>query len=419
MKKHFSACNGFASWQLGRIQLNLFWLGVALLGLLLSIFPLSGPAKAMVPTSEEGLSFVCPDAELAVVEPEVDTYLQSLGVSLSWVHKHKHHDTLTYTLATAASDTSTLDLAQRNYDVGVEEVQLPASKGRTTTVQTVSRKEIALALLQHGRLTTLQGSACNAQALKEHIELRQNTVAWAERLEWDWPDGGAAKWNKRYWNKGTPRPGAPLSEAVNDAFVNQAQYGIGCYTATKLVFLQGVLDYYRRVHPNPEKLAMIEARLRLGGEPLEDVEPGRMWSFEKDFDNKELTRPGKLLSIQYHVAPQNFVPGDWLYFLNTDEKTYQKTGYEGSNAIYLGRNRFDDYYNDNHHAYAYRQKLDEVYQWRNGVFSRIRDAAKVKPLTDADVLRLSAPPSEGGLLNDFRVIPYFFGYAALPALHGG
>jgi hypothetical protein len=100
--------------------------------------------------------------------------------------------------------------------------------------------------------------------------------------------------------------------------------------------------------------------------------------------------------------------------LNTDPVSYQRTGYEGSNAIYLGRNKFDDYYNDNHHAYSYLQKLNEVFQWRNGVFNRVRDAAKIQALNDAEIQRLSQRPAHGGLLKSIRVTPYFFAYETLP-----
>ncbi len=120
------------------------------------------------------------------------------------------------------------------------------------------------------------------------------------------------------------------------------------------------------------------------------------------------------MKIDHDVMPMNFVPGDWIYILNTDPVSYQKTGYEGSNAIYLGRNKFDDYYNDNHHSYTYFQKLNEVFQWRNGVFNRVRDAAKAKPLTQADIERLSKRPADGGLLKSIRVSPYFFAYEELP-----
>jgi hypothetical protein len=141
-----------------------------------------------------------------------------------------------------------------------------------------------------------------------------------------------------------------------------------------------------------------------------------MWNFEADFDPKELTRPGKLLRIQYDIAPNNFIPGDWTYFLNTDPVTYQKTGYEGSNSIYLGRNKFDDYYNDNEHSYTYQQKLEEVFQWRHGVFSRARDFAKIKPLSEQDLARLVETPEQGGIVTDLRVFPYFLGDEELPEM---
>ncbi|MFZ3126549.1 MAG: hypothetical protein WA136_00910, partial [Rhodoferax sp.] len=129
-------------------------------------------------------------------------------------------------------------------------------------------------------------------------------------------------------------------------------------------------------------------------------------------------RPGKLLRMVEGVASDNFVPGDWIYLLNTDAQTYQRTGYEGSNAIYLGRNRFDDYYNDNNHYYSYKEKLSEVFQWRHGVFNRRRDFAKHKPLAPQDYERLSATPDKGGMLLGYRVAPYLFGYEPLPELPG-
>jgi hypothetical protein len=133
-----------------------------------------------------------------------------------------------------------------------------------------------------------------------------------------------------------------------------------------------------------------------------------MWSFEQDFNSNKLTQRGKILKIQHKVAPLNFVPGDWVYIVNTDPVSAQKTGYEGSNAIYLGRNKFVDYYNDNHHAYTYQQKLDEVYQWRNGVFNRRRDVAKIQPLSVDDLERLGKSPAENGLVQSFRVFPMSF-----------
>jgi hypothetical protein len=370
-------------------------------------------------TPDEGIRFSCKPGQLEIIEPDMEAYLTSLGIAPDLVVKKsdRPNGVVVYTLNTPKEDHNTLDLKRRpELQIHDDIVHLPTKHGKKRKVHTVSKKEILLALLQHGRLTEFKEDACNMEALKDHVGIRQNTVAWAEKLKWIWPDGNSAKWNKKYWKRGSPKPGFPLHEAINDAFMNQNQYSIGCYTASKLVVIQGTLDYYHRIKKDPATLKLLEDRLSIDKEPLVDIEPGKMWAFEKGFDPQELNRPGKLLKIEYGAAPTNFVPGDWSFFLNTDPITYEKTGYEGSNAIYLGRNKFDDYYNDHNHSYTYEQKLDEVYQWRNGVFSRSRDFAKIKPLTPQDMKRLRKTPANGGILADLRVFPYFFGYEELPVL---
>lgn len=361
----------------------------------------------------EGIRFSCNPSQLKNIESSMETYFSSLGITTDLVVKKvdRTNGAIVYTLNTPKEDSNTLNLKDRaELQIQDDIVSLPTKHGGEKNIQTVSKKEILLALLQNGRITEFKNGACDIEALKDHVGIRQNTVAWAENLMWVWPDGGAAKWNKKYWSRGTPKRGYPLHEALNDIFINQNQYSIGCYTATKLVMIQGVLDYYRRIKKDQAQLKLLENRLSINKDPLVSIEPGKMWDFEKDFNPQELNRPGKLLKIEYGVATNNFVPGDWIYFLNTDPASYQKTGYEGSNAIYLGRNKFDDYYNDNNHSYTYQQKVDEVFQWRNGVFSRSRDFAKIKPLILQDIERLSKTPEEGGILTDIRVFPYFFGY---------
>lgn len=368
---------------------------------------------------EDGVRFACSPKQLDGIEPQVAAYLKGLGIDGTMFVKHRAPggQTLTYTLATPSTDTNTLTLRFRpQFGIEDETVQLPAADGKTRDVVTVSKKEIMLALMQHGRLTEFSGEGCSLEALSDQVGLRQNIVAFAEVLEWQWPDGESASWNAKYWERGTPKANAPVEAALADAFINQGQYGIGCYTASKMVYSHSVLDYYHRVKGDAARANLVKARLMADGEPLVDVEPGSMWSFEKEFDPAEMRRPGKVLKIQYGVAADNFVPGDWSYFLNTDPVTYEKTGYEGSNAIYLGRNRYDDYYNDNEHSYTFEQKIDEVYQWRNGVFSRSRDHDKIRPLTPAEFDHLTQTPAKGGLLLDLRVSPYAFGFEPLPAL---
>lgn len=370
---------------------------------------------ATATSAEAGIVFNCTAQQIAELQPAVDAYLASLGVDLALASRRldAQAGTLAYLWAGTFAGGDTLDLIDRT-DLGLtdELVQLPAARGAKKTVLTVSKKEIVLAMLQPGRTSLFTGQACDVQALKDHVGVRQNIVAWAESLAWKWPDGGPARWNTKYWKRGSQVKGYPLHEAVNDAFINQKRYAIGCYTATKLVMIQGVLDYYRRIRNDPGTLALIEARLLQGGEPLSHIEPGVMWSFEADSTPEDRARPGKLLGIQHGVPARNFIPGDWAYFLNTDPVTYEKTGYEGSNAVYLGRGKFDDYYDDHHHYYTYKEKMDEVYQWRNKVFSRSRHIAKVKPLTAADFERLSHTPERGGIQLDLRVFPLVWGSAA-------
>lgn len=369
------------------------------------------PAVANTLNANDGISFSCDTSRLNHIKLDMATYLNSLDISTRLVETKvdTSNGQITFTLNTPKDDFDTLQLNLRpEYAVKNTSVQLPSENGDTKNVETVSKKEILLALLQHGRLTKFSGNSCEIRALKEQVNIRQNIVAWSENLNWIWPDGGSAKWNEKYWHKGTPLPKVKLNDALNDAFKNQKKYSVGCYTATKLIMTQGILDYYRRIKHNKLELLGVEKLLVSDHEPLVDVEPGEMWSFEKGFDSEKLTNPGKILQLQHNVAPRNFVPGDWVYIVNNDPKSSQKIGYEGSNAIYLGRNKFNDYYNDNNHFYTYEQKLDEVYQWRYGVFSRSRDSAKIKPLFRQDYEQQGKSPTEGGLVLNFRVFPMSF-----------
>ncbi len=359
-----------------------------------------------------GIVFSCPDHKIDAVAAAMDDYLATLGI-VQFV-KIKDGARLRYTLNTPATDYATLNFSVLpELQIRDELVLLPAGKKRQRSLYTVSAKEIVLALLQHGRTTEFKDEACDIGALQDYIGIRQNIVAWAEQLNWIWPDGGEARWNKKYWLEGTPVKKYPLHEALNDVFFNQRKYSIGCYTAAKLVVIQGVLDYYRRIKSSPRMTKLIIERL--SADPLVGIEPARLWEAEKDYDVRDADLPGKLMKIMDGIKPLNFVPGDWVYVLNTDPVSHEKTGYEGSNTLYLGRNRFSDYYNDRPHAYSYFEKLDEVYQWRNGVYSRSRDFKKIKPLQDVESLGL--PPAQGGLVRPLRVTPYYFAHEALPHLY--
>jgi hypothetical protein len=381
---------------------------------LLCCWLLCGLARAAATDSTdhpiEGIRFDCDPASAAVLKPEMLSYLKSLEIPLDLLVSREdirgNLHSLNYVLKGPGISPDTMGISRDpRFAVTSERVTLPEKDGVQQFREVASRKEIVLALLHPGRLTRFGPAGCAVSALQDHVGMRQNIVAWASQLEWQWPDGESARWNDRYWDSGTPRRSVSLQAALNDAFLNQDAYAVGCYAATKLVIAQSVLDYYRRIKQDHERTLMVERRLLSDNEPLVNVEPGEMWSFEPDFTPDKLLTQGKITELVRNVAPRNFVPGDWLYILNTDPTTYQKRGYEGSNAIYLGQGKFDDYYNDNEHAYTYLQKLDEVYQWRNGVFSRSQDAEKIKPLSREALEQLGNPPKTGGLVLSYRAIP--------------
>lgn len=361
-------------------------------------------------TYNVGVSFQCSAQDIKIIDAELKNYFKEIGLKEDWIKVTRDplHQNLNYVLGTDTNDVATINLHERKeYSIQNELVDMPTSSGKTEKVATVSKKEIVLAMLQHGRHTIFSGENCSAKSFIDHVGIRQNTVLWSQKLQWGWPDGGPAYWNIKFWYRGTPHAFVKITDAFMDSFLNQKLYGIGCYTATKLAMAHAVLDYYNRVSPNDVLLEKVIQNLMADGEPLVNIEPRKMWSFEEDFDHKEIDKPGKILSIMYGVAPMNFVPGDWVYMLNTHEGSNKKTGYEGSNAIYLGGGRFDDYYNDNNHSYTYYEKLNEVYQWENGVFSRSHDKDKIKPVSQNDYVKFGKHPRDGGYVLDLRTFHTF------------
>lgn len=359
-----------------------------------------------------GLRFACSTpAEQDALHASLSRYLTRFQIEPSWVVAEPAPSGIDYHLNDELATVSPVNFIRHApFKLTEDVVALPTRPGKESEanvrhVVTASKKEIILALLHPGRTTDMP---CDVDALREHVDLRQNVVAWTERLTWTFPDGTAASWNKRYWKEGTPRNKQDTVAAVADAFLRQEAYSIGCYTASKLVYVQAALDYYARLNPQEQKLSSVLNCLWSDKDPLVGVEPEAMWFFEADFNPKKKDRPGKLTYLLQDVAPENFVPGDWVYMLNPDPVSYAKAGYEGSNAIYLGRGKFDDYYNDHNHSYTYTEKLDEVYQWRNGVYSRARDSGKIVPLTHEEILALGKSPENGGLVLSYRAVPYVF-----------
>lgn len=357
----------------------------------------------------EGLVFECNTTQIKAIDHQIQSYFKNLHIKQDFYEKRISDHKLQLRLKKSPLETSTLYLRWNpQFNIQDDLIELPDAKGKRE-VLTVSKKEIVLALMQSGRETNFKGSSCQFEAFEDHVNVRQMIVAWSEDLHWKFPDGVSAKWNEAYWENGTLKPGQPVSEAMADFFINKDTCSVGCYTATKIVVIQGILDYYQRIKQDFTTSKKIKDVLNSDGEVLVNIEPESMWRFlEKD--KKSLSDQGKLLTIQNQVAPLNFIPGDWVYFINTDPKSSDKPGYEGSNSIYMGRAKFDDFYNDNGHHYFYNEKLSEVYNWRYGVFSRSRDYEKLQPLSTELLNQLGLHPTQGGIVLNTRSVPQYFGF---------
>lgn len=366
-------------------------------------------AHSLAAEANGGVIFECGPDKLTQLNGQLNTYQQELGIDASVYKVYQGESRLRVSLKDP-SVYGTLYLRWNpQYGITEESISLPGKEG-LLEVETVSQREILLALMHEGRETIFKGDACHIDALKEHIQIRQMIVAWSEHLHWSFPDGESAQWNQRYWDQGNLKPKASLDEAMRDFFINPDKCSLGCYTATKIVIIQGILDYFRRVKKDDAMADAIIKRLKSDDDVLVGIEPGAMWSFQKPINLDEQKRLGKLLKIQTQVAPMNFIPGDWVYFVNTDKDSSEKDGYEGSNSIYMGRASFDDFYNDNEHHYLYNEKIQNIYNWRNGVFSRSRHFQQMQTLSAEQLHQFGLGPEEGGFLVKNRAIPYFFGF---------
>jgi hypothetical protein len=377
---------------------------------ILSLFILT-QAPSLAAQTNGGLVFKCGPDKLTQLNGQLVAYSKELGIDVS-VYKVDEGGGRLRLILKDPSVYGTLYLRwDPQYSITEERISLPGKNG-LVAVETVSKKEILLALMHEGRETLFKDAACDIEALKDHVQIRQMIVAWSEHLHWSFPDGGPAQWNQRYWDQGNLKPKASLDEAMRDFFINPDKCSLGCYTATKIVIIQGILDYFRRVKKDDAMADAIIKRLKSDDDVLVGIEPGAMWSFQKPISPEEQKRLGKLLKIQARVAPMNFIPGDWVYFVNTDKESSEKDGYEGSNSIYMGRASFDDFYNDNEHHYLYNEKIQNIYNWRNGVFSRSRDYQRMQTLSAEQLHQFGLSPEDGGFLLKNRAIPYFFGFEA-------
>lgn len=359
------------------------------------------------------IQFVCPSVGQDRLRTDIRALSESLDVvGLVDVLGTQRHVELTLGVPWSSVPTYEFHL-HAGLNIATETVMLPLKdsesdeSGEMVSVATVSRREILLALAHPARKLVFE--ACDVSPLLHELGVRQSIVAWSENMDLGWPDGGPAKWNTKFWSKGTPVDKNQLHQALRDPFVNPNLYSVGCYTAAKLLVAQGVMDYVRRVAGDPRLEQVVFERLYRDDDPLVNIEPPVLWAWEDDF-NPQASKgvDGKLLRIDTNINEHSIVPGDWLYFINTHSPSKLKVGYEGSNAIYTGMNRFASYYNKTRPRDTTLEKVNDVYQWRHGVFDRPADLDKEKPLSEEELKKLLRAPREGGLLFPLRVVPHHF-----------
>ena len=144
-------------------------------------------AYSLAAEANGGVIFECGPGKLAQLNGQLNAYQQELGIDASVYKVHQGESRLQVSLKDP-SVYGTLYLRWNpQYGITEERISLPGKEG-LLEVETVSQKEILLALMHEGRETIFKGDACHIDALKEHIQIRQMIVAWSEHLHWSFPD---------------------------------------------------------------------------------------------------------------------------------------------------------------------------------------------------------------------------------------
>jgi hypothetical protein len=349
-----------------------------------------------------GIVFSGPPAEI----PGIKAAMQQLLIAMGWtenqvqVNDSPNGDSVSYVLSLGTPDAGTFDLAKRpELGLAPETVQYIDRLGQKKAITMASKKEILATMLWPGRRFEFSGPNCSVEKLKEHIAIRQNVVYWGFRAGWIFPENRTYQydtvehWQPMLEDDWTLKPGVKASKAIADAFVGKSFYIIGCTSACRFIFAQGVFDYFQQVKPNPGVMARLEASLDRQ-HPFAGMWPAK---------TRDGTAPadGFFLARHVNVPWNHWVPGDWGWIKNTDPKSSEEFGSEGSNIIYAGGGLFLNYYH-NHQKKNLDQLLKRVYGWRFGLEESELD------LEAATMDLLRKDPRDGGMLRDVRDFPRFF-----------
>ena len=359
-----------------------------------------------------GIRFDCKPVEIEKIKKDMVQYFTELEFPASMIHMHRcdKGNSICYTLNTHRNDTNTMDLTTRpELDILPEILEYKRGDGKIIKDAFTSKKEVLAALMQHGREYVLSGPRCSVEVLRDHVGVRQNIAKWGKisRLRWDFPEAWElkngklvleskyAKMNPAVWGAMKdpllPKGTAPHT-AVEDAFIGSFSYSIGCTTAAKLVMVHGIMDYYRNVKKDKEMADYLNKIAKRA--PLSQPDRSNVI-------------PGGYISRQYDVDTNNIIPGDWVYIKNTDKKSSERPGYEGTNTIYIGEGFFTKFYKNapgSRHGSPYYlneprevdldHKTQEVFNWRFYIHEDYKNNPKRTFLTHQEVEDLRRSPDD-------------------------
>lgn len=364
--------------------------------------PAAEPAPPPIDRQRSGILFRGRSEDVMRATKDMERLLAETGWTAGQVHLAASADgeSLCYSLNSPADSTDTLAIAKRPELMLTRDViRYQDRLGQVKELSLVSQKEILATMLVPGRLFEFNGANCSVEQLREQVAIRQNIVFWGSRADWVFPEdkiyryNTADCWQPMNGDDWTLRAGMAANHAIADAFVGRFAYQIGCTSACRFIVAHGILDYFDRARPD----AAVASRLAQMLDPLHpflDIAPVADRA-------GAIVRAGRLLDRHFNVPWNHWVPGDWGWIKNTDDRSSEELGSEGCNIIYGGGGLFVNYYPERPPK-TLAQAISRVYGWRFGL-----EEEELK-LDEATFSLLRCDPRAGGMLRDVRDFPKFF-----------
>lgn len=193
------------------------------------------------------------------------------------------------------------------------------------TVKNSLSNEIFTALLSSPRIFKIAGTT-DAQVdsnFAKHSAARVGIVDFASKKKYSFAAGVAFRMNPAFWIVDAtgfrPKPGVDRDAAIQDLNLHPREYAIACLAATQLT-MEG------------------------GGKSVLKDDPG---------------------------ASNDWIPGDWGYITNTKFPPNGRSGLEGENIIYTGKDLFWGHFGPGIEYKLLSEWFDQVKSWHNG--ARIED----------------------------------------------